>query len=749
MSGEELLRAGNELVLDVALSGTALLLTAGLAALILRRAPAALRHLVWLGALGGLVLVPVLAVLVPGWRLDLPAIPPRKAAATFSSAPTPGERPASIGTVERVSSHLQAAGPASSGSDAGALGAAPRPAVSSFLPLDLNPPPHPAPGPYLQLFPVLWLAGALAVAARFLLRLRTLRTFAGQCGPFPNEVGPALLEEAGAFLRVNRPIRLLQAPADQLPVGPMTWGWSRPVVVLPPGAILWSKDQMRSVLLHEVAHIRRGDWPAYLLAEAVCALFWFHPLAWWAAARLRAESELACDDQVLTAGVPATEYAHALLEVIRSLRNSPESFQVAISMAQGPKLEARLRAILDARRRRGTVPTVGVAVAVGLAALAALPASALRVRPAPLLPRSTQAPQPVRIPGVGYPNSTRPTGDDATTPRVDVTVRNPASPAGKGAVVEPSPATAVSPTGKPAQAPAPNQAELNAARRRVLELLSYVSDQEERLARQKVSPEETASNLLLQRLLERRAQHEEELITLRTTYIESAPEVRDKVEALEVLKRRIDLEQARMARYEARRQEERARIKKRILVLKVKLAEAEDRLAALLARNHRLPGVGGSATAPATPDPEPMRSALEETEKRRRIEVLASKIAVAEAELAKLRTTYGPKHPRVQQTEAVLVQLRVHLQQAQSASGVAAASSPRETRLRAELGAVEQQLRSLEQRLRTARSRKLPPAEEQELRKALQAAVARHQALSAELVRLYQERLSQGRRIQP
>ena len=54
-------------------------------------------------------------------------------------------------------------------------------------------------------------------------------------------------------------------------------------------------------------------------ALAACALYWFNPLVWLLAARLGVEAERACDDAVLLAGVPPTEYADSLLAVARSL----------------------------------------------------------------------------------------------------------------------------------------------------------------------------------------------------------------------------------------------------------------------------------------------------------------------------------------------------------------------------------------------------------------------------------------------
>jgi hypothetical protein len=155
---------------------------------------------------------------------------------------------------------------------------------------------------------------------------------------------------------------------------PMTWGLERPCILLPAEAEDWPDDLLHTVLLHELAHVKRFDYLTQLLARLACAIHWFNPLVWLAARRLRIERELACDDEVLRAGSRASDYAAQLLEMALFLKARP--FLASVAMARASQLSARLRAVLDSRRARRS-PTPGFVISATLcAALVALTVAA-------------------------------------------------------------------------------------------------------------------------------------------------------------------------------------------------------------------------------------------------------------------------------------------------------------------------------------------------------------------------------------
>ncbi len=145
---------------------------------------------------------------------------------------------------------------------------------------------------------------------------------------------------------------------------PLASGLFRPKVSLPREAGEWPEWQREAAMRHENAHIDRKDLQANLIANLACAVYWFHPLVWLLAARMRCEQEAACDDAVLQSGFDPAAYAEALLAVAR---NSPSTsmFIPECSMTTQTNLKSRIVRLLDgtAVRRTSRATLAGVATA--------------------------------------------------------------------------------------------------------------------------------------------------------------------------------------------------------------------------------------------------------------------------------------------------------------------------------------------------------------------------------------------------
>jgi TonB family protein len=189
-----------------------------------------------------------------------------------------------------------------------------------------------------------------------------------------------LAAEISRTLELCRPVELLQSDHPTLLV---TWGFRRPKVILPASARTWSADRRRVVLLHELAHVRRGDWLTQMTAECLRAAYWFNPLVWLASRRLRQESEHACDDAVLSGGVEGSEYATHLLELARLVARERRpwfSGYPAPAMARPSSLERRFSAMLNGHLNRHPMTrparlTTTIAVAVLTVLIAGLGAA--------------------------------------------------------------------------------------------------------------------------------------------------------------------------------------------------------------------------------------------------------------------------------------------------------------------------------------------------------------------------------------
>ena len=291
---------------------------------LMRRRSAALRHWVLAAGVACAAASPLMATIVPAWRLPFgtPAAfvaydPGANAAAPDSSASQPPAT--SSGT---PSTAVRRAVPT-----AGSL------AIKAMLPL-------------------IW-AGGVAVSLGILLvgilRLTWLETHARRVteGRWVD-----LAREISQTYGLQRPVTVLQSSHPSLLV---TWGLARPKVILPASADEWSDERARVVMSHELAHIRRGDWIVQLSAELLRAFYWFNPLLWVACRRLRLESEHACDDEVMNQGVEGTDYATHLIDLARALNHRRHIWFPAPAMARPSSLERRVRAMLNSHLDRGPI----------------------------------------------------------------------------------------------------------------------------------------------------------------------------------------------------------------------------------------------------------------------------------------------------------------------------------------------------------------------------------------------------------
>jgi len=327
-------------LLDLAIRSSVVLAAGLLIAAALRWRTAAVRHAVLAGAMLGAVTIAPIQFVLPPLRVPLPS--PSRAAPP---------------TVDRSAALVRDTGAAPF---AIAGGRAPQPAA----PVEERPP----------VLAIAWAAGVAVAMASLIAALVRLRQIARRATPVTEGPWSRLAQEVAQEYGLSREVVLLQTDCEGLLA---TCGVWRPRVLLPAAASGWPHDRIRVVLCHELAHVRRNDWCVQIAAEAIKAILWFNPLAWLACARLRRESERACDDAVLRRGVAARDYAGHLLHLARMCRASTLLGPSATPMSHSA-LEGRIAAMLNARLDRRPLSRRGAAAIAALLLAIALPTAALR-----------------------------------------------------------------------------------------------------------------------------------------------------------------------------------------------------------------------------------------------------------------------------------------------------------------------------------------------------------------------------------
>jgi TonB family protein len=300
----------------IALKSTAVLALAWLIAALLWRQSAATRHLVWTAAFAALLALPLLSLTLPSVTLPISNSVLRVVSipTTLTASPARGQIPG--GAPARTST------------------------ATSMRHNDWR--------AWLLL---LWAAGTA---------VGLLRMLSGWSVMWRTRHRAQRLSYA-----IDQPVEILETARGSMP---MTFGLFRPAILLPADATEWSEERRRLVLLHELAHVTRGDAATHLFARVALHLHWWNPLAWMAWREFVKERERAADDLVLGAGASASDYAGHLLEIARVFQSGAAAGWTAVAMARRSQLEGRLVALLES----GVNRSPSRRAFAGLAALAVL-----------------------------------------------------------------------------------------------------------------------------------------------------------------------------------------------------------------------------------------------------------------------------------------------------------------------------------------------------------------------------------------
>jgi beta-lactamase regulating signal transducer with metallopeptidase domain len=329
------------------LKATAILVAVVLVYLALRRASAATRHLCLAMAMFGVVLLPVLSLSLPAWQLEV--LPRDPLAGSADASPVPTAFEAGLETGESPASPPLFSPNPQDHSEGQATGGPRQFGLAEWL-------------------VVTWALGAALVLAKLATGLLRMRSIARDGVRVADPDALRQLDECVNTLRLQvRPSLIASEHAGV----PLVWGLLRPTLIVPLRFYRWTPDRMRAVMLHELGHLKRNDWPVLLLGRIVAALYWFHPLAWFVERCAKHECERACDDIVVTCGTRPSDYASHLLSLARGVSETPASVRAALAVVRRSQLNSRLRSILNPVLRRDN-PSRTVMTALGTALLLVL-----------------------------------------------------------------------------------------------------------------------------------------------------------------------------------------------------------------------------------------------------------------------------------------------------------------------------------------------------------------------------------------
>jgi beta-lactamase regulating signal transducer with metallopeptidase domain len=183
-----------------------------------------------------------------------------------------------------------------------------------------------------------WLAGVIALSARWLGGWVWLERVRRGAEPLSGDLSlrcRSLIRHVG----VSKSVQFAQSAFLAVP---MVVGWLRPVVLIPLSTLTTlSPQQLDSVILHELAHIRRLDAFANLFQILVETLLFYHPAVWWVSHRIRVERENCCDD--IAVGIAGDNFGYAMA---LTLLEAERAFPTMAMAATGGALKNRVKRLL-------------------------------------------------------------------------------------------------------------------------------------------------------------------------------------------------------------------------------------------------------------------------------------------------------------------------------------------------------------------------------------------------------------------
>ncbi len=202
-----------------------------------------------------------------------------------------------------------------------------------------------------QIYPMLTIVTiiglvTLALATILFINLTRLQIFIRDSRPVSDKMILELFSEIQTKLKISKRVKILESVSAETA---LTTGTLNPIVILPTDILKnISQSELYSIVIHELAHIKRKDSITLLYSSIIRALFFYHPLIWIVTDQIAQLAEQSCDEMVLEMKKDHIGYAKTLA----NLAEIAQSLNAPVSLAHGLlyhryKFKTRIAAILN------------------------------------------------------------------------------------------------------------------------------------------------------------------------------------------------------------------------------------------------------------------------------------------------------------------------------------------------------------------------------------------------------------------
>lgn len=180
----------------------------------------------------------------------------------------------------------------------------------------------------IPLIVVFWLLGILFLSLRFISGIAYVQRLKHYRTILPDKELVELMETLKKKVNVSKPVKILESAIAKTP---MVVGAIKPVILIPVTSLTGlSEEQIRCIIAHELAHIKRNDYFINLIQSFIEILFFYHPATWWISSQIRSERENCCDDIAIQATGDSVTFVKTLAD-IEEKRLQSEILSVAFS----------------------------------------------------------------------------------------------------------------------------------------------------------------------------------------------------------------------------------------------------------------------------------------------------------------------------------------------------------------------------------------------------------------------------------